>query len=46
MVEENKIKTSNCLLFFDTLSLRKNKALNSEKKNKSIVLTEIKDHTI
>ena len=45
MVEENKVETRNCLFVFDTLSLRKNKALNSEK-NKSILLTEIKDHAI
>ena len=31
MVEENKIETRNCLLFFDTLSFRKNKTLNSVK---------------
>ena len=43
MVEENKIKTRNCLPFFDTLSLRKNKTLNSDT-NKNILLTEIKEH--
>ena len=45
MVEENKIETRNCLLFFDTLSLRKNKTLNKDK-NKNILLTEIKEHAI
>ena len=39
VVEENKIETRNCLLFFDTLSFRKNKTLNSDT-NK----TEIKEH--
>ena len=45
MVEENKIETRNCLLFFDTLSLRKNKTLNKDK-NKNIFLPEIKEHAI
>ena len=43
MVEENKIETRNCLSIFDTLPVRKNKNLNSNK-NKYISLTEIKEH--
>ena len=42
MVEENKIETRNCLLFFDTLSLIKDKTLNGNKNN--ILLIEIKEH--
>ena len=38
MVEENKIESRNGLLFFDVLSLRKNKTLNIDK-NKNILLT-------
>ena len=45
IVEENKIKTRNCLLFFDTLYLRKNKTLNSDENN-SILLTEINEHAM
>ena len=45
MVEENKIKTRSCLLFFDTLFLIKNKALISNK-SKNILWTEIKEHAI
>ena len=45
IVEENKIETRNCLLFFDTLSMRKNKTLNKDK-NKNIFLPEIKEHAI
>ena len=45
MVEENKIKTWNCLLFFDTLFLRKNNTLNGDK-NKKNLLTKIKEHAI
>ena len=45
MVGENKIETRNCLLLFDTLFLRKNKTLNTDK-NKNILLTEMKEHAI
>ena len=45
MVEENKIKTRNCLLFFYTIFLRKNNTLNSDKKKKNL-LTKIKEHAI
>ena len=45
MVEESKIETRNCLLFFDALSMRKNKTLNSDK-NKNILLAETKQHSI
>ena len=45
MVEENKIKTRNCLLFFDTLSFRKSNTLNSDK-NKKNLLTKIKEHAM
>ena len=45
MVEENKTETRKCFLFFETLSLRKNKTMNKHK-NKNILLTEIKEHAI
>ena len=40
MVKENKNETRNCILFFGTLSLGKNKSLNSDK-NKQNPLTEM-----
>ena len=40
-----KIKLKQGLLFFDTLSFRKNNTLNSDKNKKSL-LTKIKEHAI
>ena len=45
MVQENKKEKRSCLLFFDALSLIKNKTLNSNK-DKNILLTEIKEDAL
>ena len=45
MMEENKIEIRKCLLFFNTLPLRNNKTLKSDK-NKNVLLTEFKEHAI